>query len=115
MVPASLKNVLFIALVLGITIASLLVTEIVPNGGLWLITAVSSVLAYIACRKLGWLAFFFVPFYPFLVFFLELDQDQGERLPFGIAIAAWLVFALGALAGSWRWWQLLRGAQSGTR
>ncbi len=113
-VPASLKDALSIVLVLGITIASFLVMKIVPNGELWLITAVSSFFAYMACKKLGWLAFVFVPFFPFLIFFLELDQEKSARCPFGIAIAAWSVFALVAIAGSWRWWKRLRGAQSGS-
>ena len=106
---------LSIALALGITVASLLVTKIVPNGELWLITAVSSVFAYMACKKLGWLALVLIPFFPFLIFFLEMDQENGERYAFGIAIAAWSVFALGAIAGSWRWWKRLRSAQSGSK
>lgn len=114
-VPASLKNAFSIALALGITVASLLVTKIVPNGELWLITAVSSVLAYMACKKLGWLALVLIPFFPFLIFFLEMDQGNGEGYSFGIAIAAWSVFALGAIAGSWRWWKWLRSAQSGRK
>ena len=112
MAPGFLRNALSVALALGITIASLLAIKIVSNGELWLITAVSSVFAYMACKKLGWLALVFVPFFPFLIFFLELDHEIGERYPFGTVITAWSVFALGAIAGSWRWWKQLRSAKS---
>ena len=100
---ATLKHALAIALIGAGTFGLLLAVEILPYGELWLITVVSSVFAYIACRKLGWLALVLVPLFPFLIFFLELDQEVGERYPFGIAIAAWLAFALSALAGAWRW------------
>ncbi len=113
--PDYLKKALVIVLVIGGTVASLLVTKAVPNGELWLITAVSSVFAYMACKKLGWLAFVFIPFFPFVIFFLELDPAKDSRYPFGIAITAWSVFAVGASAGSWRWWKLLISAQSGSK
>ena len=88
--------------------ALLLATKIIPHGGLWLVTIVASVFAYWVCTRMGWLALVFVPFFPFLVFMLELDQADTESPSFGIAIAVWLLFALSAIAGALRWWKRSR-------
>jgi hypothetical protein len=107
MITAS-KYVLLIAILVGVVFASSLAIEILPDGELWFITVVSSLFAYVACTKLGWLALVLVPFFPFLIFMLEMEQGYSDRYPFGVAIAAWLVFALAAIVGAWRWWKRLR-------
>ena len=108
------KYVLALAIFGGGLFALLLAMETLPDGELWLITVVSSVFAYKACAKLGWLALVLIPFFPFLLFTLEMDQKNSERYPFSIAIAAWSVFALAAVVGSWRWWKRLRNTAPGT-
>jgi len=102
------KYVLLIAFLFGVVFASSLAIDILPDGELWFITIVSSLFAYVACTKLGWLALVLVPFFPFLIFMLEMEQDYSDRYPFGVAIAAWLVFALATIVGAWRWWKRLR-------
>jgi hypothetical protein len=102
------KYVIFLAIVVGVVFASLLAIEILPDGELWFITLGSSLFAYVACTKLGWLALVLIPFFPFLIFMLEMEQDYNDRYPFGVAIAAWLFFALAAIVGTWRWWKRLR-------
>jgi hypothetical protein len=113
--PASQKYALSTAIVLGVTVASLLAMKILPNGELWLITTTSSVCAYLICTRVGWLALVFVPFFPFLIFILEMDKGISEKPSFVIAIAAWSVFALAAIAGSLRWWKRLRNAEPSNR
>ena len=109
------KYVLLIAIMVGGLFASSLATEMLPDGELWFITLVASSFAYIACKKLGWLALVLIPFFPFLIFMLEMDQKYSVRFPFGAVIAAWLTFALAAIAGAWRWWKRLRNAAPGTQ
>lgn len=104
---ALLLVVLFFILWLAITF--------LPDGELWFITVVTSLFAYKACTKLGWLALVLIPFFPFLLFMLEMDQQDSERYPFGIAIATWSVFALAAILGAWRWWKRLRDTDPGTQ
>jgi len=102
------KYVLLIAIVVGVLFASSLAIEVLPDGELWFIALVSSLFAYIVCTKVGWLALVLIPFFPFLIFMLEMEQNNSDRYPFGVAIAAWLVFALAASMGAWRWWKGLR-------
>ena len=102
------KYVLLIAILAGGVFASSLAIEFLPDGELWFITLGSSLFAYFICTKLGWLAIVLIPFFPFLIFMLELDQKYSDRYSFGVAMAAWSVFALAALVGSWRWWKRLR-------
>ena len=111
---ATLKHALAIAIVVAGTSVLLLVAEILPYGELWLVTLVASGFAYWVCTRIGWLAFVFIPFFPFLIFILELGPGDGENRSFGIAIAVWLVFALSALAGAWRWRKRLRESAPGT-
>ena len=105
---ATLKHALAIAIVVAGTVGLLLAVEILPHGELWLVTLVASGFAYWLCTRTGWLALVFIPFFPFLIFMLELDAGHGQKRSFGIAIAVWLVFALSALAGAWRWRKRLR-------
>lgn len=100
--------VLLIAILVGCVFASSLAIEFLPDGELWFITLGSSLFAYFVCTKLGWLAIVLIPFFPFLIFMLEIDQTYSERYPFGVVIAAWLVFALAATVGAWRWSKGLR-------
>jgi hypothetical protein len=102
---AASKYALLMAIVVGVVFASLLAIEVLPDGELWFIVLVSSLFAYFVCTKLGWLALVLVPFFPFLIFMLEMEQTNSDRYPFGVAIAAWLVFALAASVGAWRWWK----------
>ena len=106
------KYVLLIAILFGGVFASSLAIEFLPDGELWFITLGSSLFAYFVCTKLGWLAIVLVPFFPFLIFMLEMEQPYGEGYPFGVVIAAWLVFALAATVGAWRWWKGLRKTTS---
>ena len=106
------RNALAIAIVVGGTFALLLATKILPYGELWLVTLVASGIAYLVCTRIGWLAFVFVPFFPFIIFMLEMDSGDSENRSFGIAIAVWAVFALSALAGAWRWRKRLRETAS---
>jgi hypothetical protein len=50
------KYVLALAIVVGGLFALSLAMKAVPDGELWFITVVSSVVVYRACTKLGWLA-----------------------------------------------------------
>ena len=102
------KYVLLIAIVVGGVFASSLAIEFLPHGELRFITLGSSLFAYFVCTKLGWLALVLIPFFPFLIFMLEMEQKYSDRYPFGVAIAAWLVFAIAASVGAWRWWKGLR-------
>lgn len=102
------KYVLLLAIVVGGLFALSLAIEFLPDGELWFIALGSSLFAYIVCTKLGWLALVLIPFFPFLIFMLEMDQTYSERYPFGVVIAGWLVFALAASVGAWRWWKGLR-------
>ena len=97
------KYVLLIAILFGGVFASLLAIEFLPDGELWFITLGSSLFAYVVCTKLGWLALVLIPFFPFLIFMLEMDQAYSEGYAFGVVIAAWLVLALAAIVGDWRW------------
>ncbi len=104
---------LLMAIVVGVVFALWMAT-VLPHGELWVVTLVSSVFAYKACTKLGWLALVLIPFFPFLLFVVELDRQESERYPFGIAIATWSVFAFAAAVGAWRWWKRLRDAAADT-
>ena len=102
------KYALLLAILVGMVFASSLAMEVLPDGELWFIALGSSLFAYIVCTKLGWLALVLIPFFPFLIFMLEMEQKYSDRYPFGVAIAAWLVFATAASVGAWRWWKGLR-------
>jgi uncharacterized membrane protein YccC len=112
---ATLKHAIAIAIVVAGTLGLLLGAEILPYGDLWLVTLVASGIAYWVCTSTGWLALVLIPFFPFLIFVLEMDPGYGENRSFGIAIAAWLVFALSALAGARRWRKRLRESEPGTK
>ena len=108
------RNAFAIAIVVAGTFALLLAMRFLPYGELWLVTSVASGIAYLVCTRIGWLAFVFVPFFPFLIFVLEMDSGGSENRSFGIAIAAWVVFTLSVLAGAWRWRKRLRQIASRT-
>lgn len=109
------KYILLLAVVVGGLFALSVMMKALPDGELWFITVVSSVLAYRACTKLGWLALVLIPFFPFLLFVLELDQKYSERYSFGMAIAAWSVFSIATTLGAWRWWKQLRNTAPGSQ
>ena len=112
---ATSKYVLAIVIGVGGLFASLVAINTLPDGELWFITLVLSMFAYMACAKLGWMALVLIPFFPFLIFMLEMDQENSERYSFGIAVAAWSIFAIAAIVGAWRWWKRLRNTAPGTQ
>lgn len=109
-----MKIVRLLAINLGLLLALTLALKFLPNSTLWLVTIALSFVAYRMCTRAGWLVFVFVPFFPFSVFFIELDSGYHEKSSFGITIAAWAVFALAAIVGAWRWWKRMRNSEPRT-